>query len=162
MVRRKVVRLAGACALGGVLMAALLSPVVLSGGAVAARLAASAAQISPASVAGAVPMVTTVTDRDGTPIATVFDQYRLPVTAAGIAPAMKAAVVSVEDRRFYAEHGVDPSAVARALLHDAAGGATEGGSTITQQFVKNYLINVVDRSDPAAQAADRADTLTSR
>jgi membrane peptidoglycan carboxypeptidase len=159
MVARNVVRLAGACVLGGVLMAALLSPVVLSGGAAAARLAASAAQISPASVAGAVPMVTTVTDRDGTPIATVFDQYRLPVTAAGIAPVMKAAVVSVEDRRFYAEHGVDPAAVARALLHDAAGGATEGGSTITQQFVKNYLINVVDRNAPAAQAADRADTL---
>ena len=37
--------------------------------------------------------------------------------------------------------------------------ATQGGSTITQQYVKNYLINVVDRHDPAAQRADRADTL---
>ena len=160
MVRRNVIRLAGACALGGVLMAALLSPVVLSGGAVAARLAASAAQISPATIAGDVPLVTTVTDRHGRPIATVFDQYRLPVTAAQISPVMKAAIVSIEDRRFYAEHGVDPAAVVRALVHDAAGGTTQGGSTITQQFVKNYLINVVDRNDPARQAADRADTLT--
>jgi len=160
MVRRNVIRLAGACVLGGVLMAALLSPVVLSGGLAAARLAASAAQISPATVAGDVPLVTTVTDRDGKPIATIFDQYRLPVTADRIAPVLKAAVVSIEDRRFYSEHGVDPAAVVRALVHDAAGGATQGGSTISQQFVKNYLINVVDRDDPAKQAQDRADTLT--
>jgi membrane peptidoglycan carboxypeptidase len=159
MVARKVVRLAGACVLAGVLLAAVLSPVVLGGGAAAARAAASAAQISPASVAGDVPLVTTVTDRNGRPLATVFDQYRLPVTAARISPAMKAAIVSIEDRRFYTEHGVDPTALLRALLHDLTGGDTQGGSTISQQFVKNYLINVVDRNDPAAQAADRADTL---
>jgi membrane peptidoglycan carboxypeptidase len=159
MLRRNVFQLAGACALGGVLAAGVLAPVVITGATAAARVAASAASITPASVADGVPLVTTVTDRHGTPIATVFDQYRLPVTAAGIAPVMKAAVVSVEDRRFYVEHGIDPAAVVRALLHDVAGGATEGGSTITQQFVKNYLINVVDRDDPAAQAADRADTL---
>jgi membrane peptidoglycan carboxypeptidase len=159
MVGRNVVRLAGACVLAGVLLAALLSPVVLSGGAAAARLAASAAQITPAAVTGDVPLVTTLTDRNGNPIATVFDQYRLPVTAARIAPVMKAAIVSVEDRRFYTEGGVDPSAVVRALVHDLSGGSTQGGSTISQQFVKNYLINVTDRDDPAAQDADRADTL---
>lgn len=163
MVGRNLVRLAGACVLGGVLLAALLSPVVLGGGAAAGRLAAGtrrAAEITPASVAGEPPLVTTLTDRDGTPIATVYDQYRLPVTAQRIAPAMKAAIVSIEDRRFYAEHGVDPQAIVRALVHDLGGGETEGGSTISQQFVKNYLINVVDRDDPAAQADDRADTLT--
>ncbi|MPZ85413.1 MAG: penicillin-binding protein [Actinophytocola sp.] len=157
---RNLVRFGGAFLLAGVLLAALLSPFVLGGGAAAAKVAASAAQITPASVAGEVPLVTTVTDRDGNPIATVFDQYRLPVTAEEIAPVMKAAVVSIEDRRFYSEHGVDPTAVLRALVNDVAGGATEGGSTIAQQFVKNYLIAVVDRDDPAAQAADRADTLT--
>ncbi|HEY0450833.1 transglycosylase domain-containing protein [Actinophytocola sp.] len=157
---RKLVRLGGACMLAGVLLAALVSPFVLGGGAVAAQVAASAAQITPASVAGDVPMVTTLTDRNGTPIATVFDQYRLPVTADQIAPVMKAAAVSIEDRRFYSEHGVDPTAVLRALINDVSGGATEGGSTITQQFVKNYLINVVNRNNPTAQAGDRANTLT--
>ncbi len=159
MVGRNVVRLAGACLLGGLLLAGLLSPVVLTAGAGAATVAASAARITPASVAGDVPIVTTVTDRNGRPIATVFDQYRLPVPAAGIAPVMKAAIVSVEDRHFYTEHGIDPAAVLRALLHDVSGGPTQGGSTITQQFVKNYLINVVDRNEPAAQEADRADTI---
>jgi membrane peptidoglycan carboxypeptidase len=158
--RRGVLRLAGGIVLAGVLLAALLSPVVLGGGLVAGKVAATAAQISPASLAGQTPLVTTVTDRDGTPIATIFDQYRLPLSAVQVPDTLKAAIVSIEDRHFYTEHGIDPAAVVRALLNDVGGGPTEGGSTITQQLVKNYLIDVVDRNDPAAQQADRADTIT--
>ncbi|MBB4905386.1 membrane peptidoglycan carboxypeptidase [Actinophytocola algeriensis] len=158
--RRGVLRLAGGIVLAGVLLAALLSPVVLGGGFVAGKVAASAAQISPASLAGQTPLVTTVTDRNGTLIATIFDQYRLPLPAEQVPDTLKAAIVSVEDRHFYTEHGIDPAAVVRALLNDVGGGPTEGGSTITQQLVKNYLIDVVDRNDPAAQQADRADTIT--
>lgn len=105
------------------------------------------------------PMVTTVTDRDGNPIAKLYDQYRLPVTIDEISPAMKAAIISIEDHRFYAEGGVDVKGMVRAALHDSSGGNTQGGSTITQQYVKNYLINVVDRDNKAAQYADRADTI---
>jgi hypothetical protein len=68
--RRGVLRLAGGIVLAGVLLAALLSPVVLGGGLVAGKVAATAARISPASLAGQTPLVTTVTDRNGTPIAT--------------------------------------------------------------------------------------------
>lgn len=158
--RRGVLRLAGGIVLAGVLLAALLSPVVLGGGLVAGRVAATAARISPASLAGQTPLVTTVTDRDGTPIATIFDQYRLPLASSQVPDTLKAAIVSIEDRHFYTEHGIDPAAMVRALLNDVGGGPTEGGSTITQQLVKNYLIDVVDRNDPAAQEADRADTIT--
>ncbi|GAB1513424.1 transglycosylase domain-containing protein [Actinophytocola sp. KF-1] len=158
--RRGVLRLSGGILLAGVLLAALLSPVVLGGGLVAARVAGRAARITPASLAGRVPLVTTVTDRNGAVVATIFDQYRLPLAAQQVPDTLKAAILSVEDRHFYTEHGIDPAAVLRALLNDVRGGPTEGGSTITQQLVKNYLINVVDRDDPAAQRADRADTLT--
>lgn len=157
---RGVPRLAGGIVLAGVLLAALLSPVVLGGGFVAGRVAARAARITPAALRGRVPLVTTVTDRNGSPIATVFDQYRLPLSAAQVPDTLKAAIVSIEDRRFYSEHGIDPVAVLRALVNDVGGGPREGGSTITQQLVKNYLINVADRDDPAAQEADRADTIT--
>jgi membrane peptidoglycan carboxypeptidase len=157
---RGVVRLAGGILLAGLLVAALLAPLVVGGGLAAGRVAATAASISPASLDGQTPLMTTVTDRDGTPIATIFDQYRLPLSPSQIPDTLKAAIISVEDRRFYSEHGIDPTGVLRALLHDVNGGATQGGSTITQQLVKNYLINVVDRNDPAAQRADRADTLT--
>jgi membrane peptidoglycan carboxypeptidase len=73
---------------------------------------------------------------------------------------MLAAIVAIEDRRFFTDSGLDPQALARALVHDAGGGGTvQGASTITQQYVKNYLIDVVDRNDPTGQRADRADTL---
>ncbi|MFL6126915.1 transglycosylase domain-containing protein [Actinophytocola sp.] len=146
--------------LAGVLVAALLAPVVVGSGVAAGKVAATAAGISPASLDGQTPLVTTVTDRNGNPIATIFDQYRLPLSANQVPTTLKAAIISIEDRHFYTEHGIDPTAVLRALLNNLDGGPTQGGSTITQQLVKNYLINVVDRDDPKAQAADRADTLT--
>jgi membrane peptidoglycan carboxypeptidase len=157
---RGLMRLVGGVAVAGLLVAALLAPVVVGGGLVAGRVAATAANISPAALDGQTPLVTTVTDRNGTPIATIFDQYRLPLPAGQIPTTLKAAIISIEDRHFYTEHGIDPAAVLRALLNNIHGGPTEGGSTITQQLVKNYLINVVDRNDPNAQAQDRADTIT--
>jgi len=72
---------------------------------------------------------------------------------------MTAAIVAVEDRRFFTDPALDPRSAVRALLHNSSGASLQGASTITQQYVKNYLINVVDRNDPAAQQADRADTL---
>jgi membrane peptidoglycan carboxypeptidase len=100
-----------------------------------------------------------VTDRDGTPIATLYAQYRLPVTPAGIAMTMKAAIIGIEDRRFYTEGGVDVQGMLRAAVNDSAGGSLQGASTISQQFVKNYLVNVVDRNNPSAQQQDREDSL---
>jgi membrane peptidoglycan carboxypeptidase len=155
-----VVKLVGGCVGAGMLLAGILAPVALSAGAVAADVGDSVVSITPASMAEALPGVTTVTDRDGNPIASVYDQYRIPVTGGKISAAMKAALVSIEDRRFYQERGIDPKALLRAAINDAGGGAQQGGSTITQQLVKNYLINVADRANPAAQAQDRADTLT--
>ncbi|MEV5301245.1 transglycosylase domain-containing protein [Amycolatopsis methanolica] len=147
------------CAVAGVLVAGVVAPVALGAGVLSNQVADAVDGISATLANSEQPLVTTVTDRDGTPIATLFDQYRLPVTADEIAPAMKAAIVSIEDRRFYDEGGVDVKGMVRAVLHDSSGGSTQGGSTITQQYVKNYLINVVDRNDRAAQLADQADTI---
>src|SRR5262249_48697799 len=98
--------------------------------------------------------------RNGNLIARLYDQYRIPVTAEAIAPVLKAALVSIEDRRFYQEDGIDARAMLRAAISNSTGGPHQGASTITEQFVKNYLINVVDRNNPRAQADDRADTLS--
>ena len=56
-----------------------------------------------------------------------------------ISPYMRRAIVSVEDRRFWTDPGVDLRGIARAVLADATGGSREGASTIAQQFVKNAL-----------------------
>ena len=56
-----------------------------------------------------------------------------------ISPWMRRAIVSVEDRRFWAEPGVDLKGIARAVISDATGGSRQGASTIAEQFVKNAL-----------------------
>ena len=62
-------------------------------------------------------------------------------TIDGVAPIMRQAIVSVEDQRFYENKGVDLRGIARAIWQDIRSGkVVEGGSTITQQFVKNAYI----------------------
>jgi len=58
-----------------------------------------------------------------------------------VSPIMRQAIVSIEDRRFYEHNGVDTRGIARALWQDVQSqGVVEGGSTITQQFVKNAYV----------------------
>jgi membrane peptidoglycan carboxypeptidase len=155
---RSVRRLLAAIVAGGLVLALLLAPA-----AVGVTLLSNGIAVPPADDAPPagtqMPAVTSVLDRDGNVVARLYDQYRIPVGIDAISPAMRAAAVAIEDRRFFAESGVDPIGTARALVSDLAGGSVQGGSTITQQYVKNYLINVVDRDNPDAQQADRSDTL---
>jgi penicillin-binding protein 1A len=70
------------------------------------------------------------------------DNIRQPVSAARIPQDLKDATVAIEDRRFYSHGGVDPSAIIRAGWKDLVAGGTprQGGSTITQQLVRNLYI----------------------
>ena len=69
------------------------------------------------------------------------DESRVLVSTEDIAPIMRQAIVSVEDQRFFEHNGIDVRGVARALWQDVRQqGIVEGGSTITQQFVKNAYI----------------------
>ena len=69
------------------------------------------------------------------------DESRVLVGTEDIAPIMRQAIVSVEDQRFYEHNGIDVRGIARALWQDVRQqGIVEGGSTITQQFVKNAYI----------------------
>lgn len=72
---------------------------------------------------------------------------RILVNEGEISPNLKNAVISIEDRRFYSHEGVDYTGIARALTQDILRRqAVQGGSTITQQFVKNALSAQGDRS----------------
>jgi len=68
------------------------------------------------------------------------NQSRVLVTYDQISPDMRNAIVAIEDRRFYTNSGVDIRGIARAFVQDVVQKrAVQGGSTITQQFVKNAL-----------------------
>jgi membrane peptidoglycan carboxypeptidase len=66
-----------------------------------------------------------------------YNNYkRTPVASKDISPFLKEATVAVEDKDFYKEGGFNVRGIIRAAAHDASGGQTQGGSTITQQLVK--------------------------
>jgi penicillin-binding protein 1A len=68
-------------------------------------------------------------------------QSRILVSTNQISPIMKQAIVAVEDKRFYEHNGVDLRGIARAVWADVAHqGVVQGGSTITQQLVKNSCV----------------------
>ncbi|MBA3261634.1 MAG: transglycosylase domain-containing protein, partial [Thermoleophilaceae bacterium] len=72
---------------------------------------------------------------------------RILVNEGEVSPNLKNAVIAIEDRRFYSHEGVDYTGIARALWQDVLRRkAAQGGSTITQQFVKNALSAQSDRS----------------
>ncbi|MGW4223925.1 transglycosylase domain-containing protein [Streptomyces bauhiniae] len=79
---------------------------------------------------------------DGTQmVATGTGVNRQNLTIDKIPKAMQYAVISAENKSFYKDSGVDPMGIARALANMARGGQTQGGSTITQQFVKNTYLS---------------------
>jgi penicillin-binding protein 1A len=85
---------------------------------------------------------------DACQIATLAgNQNRILLEEGEISPNLKNAVIAVEDKRFYEHEGVDYAGIARALVQDVLKRrAAQGGSTITQQFVKNALAAQGDRS----------------
>ena len=69
---------------------------------------------------------------------------RQSVDASTLPDYVGNAVVASEDRSFYSNKGVDPKGIARALINNLRGGDTQGASTLTQQYVKNYYVDTTD------------------
>ena len=76
---------------------------------------------------------------DGSVLATPAKQNRIIVASEDISQHMKDAQVAIEDERFYDHGGMDIEALARAVVSNAASDSTQGGSTLTQQYIKMAL-----------------------
>ncbi|QTE29225.1 penicillin-binding protein [Pengzhenrongella sicca] len=141
--------------IGGVLSAGLLIPAV-AGASVIAGATTTVFQDLPTELAE-VPLSqkSTVLANDGTTVlATFYLENRIVVPLEQISPIMQAAVVATEDKRFYTHGGIDPTGMLRAAAKNALTSDTEGASTLTQQYVKNVLIEAAAReTDDATRAA---------
>lgn len=142
---RPVGLLLGLCVLAGVVTAGIAFPAAIGIGLVANDASDSVGSVSTDVLDQPLPQTSVVTDDAGAPIAYFFasNQNRSELTADEISPAMKAAIVAVEDRRFYQHQGVDWQGTVRAVVTNSVSGSIEqGASTLTQQYVKNYLLYV--------------------
>ncbi|MGH7438198.1 MAG: penicillin-binding protein 1A [Polyangiaceae bacterium] len=93
------------------------------------------------------PQVTRVLARDGSVLAELFTQRRTVVPLAALPAHVKLAALAAEDAGFYEHEGLNYLGIARALLVNLRAGATrQGGSTITQQVVKNLLLGTQERT----------------
>ncbi|WP_419814013.1 transglycosylase domain-containing protein [Glacieibacterium sp.] len=81
-------------------------------------------------------------DTSGKPIARRGNYKEAPVTIAELPKYVPAALIAIEDRRFYSHWGIDPQGILRAVFRNAqAGGVSEGGSTLTQQLAKTSFLS---------------------
>ena len=97
----------------------------------------------------------TVLDANGDVLAYFYEENRVYVELDQIAPIMRKAMVAIEDHRFY-EHGpLDAQGTLRAFITNlAAGGVAQGGSTITQQYVK--MVQIEEAKKKGDEAAVEA------
>jgi membrane peptidoglycan carboxypeptidase len=134
-------KLASSIVVAGLLVAGLLFPFV-GGTGLAAKNTADLVNGLPDELTINPPAGNTmVLAADGSPITEFYENNRTPLTSDKIAPIMKQALVDIEDSRFYEHNGLDIQGTVRALVTNvAAGSVQEGGSTLTQQLVKQTLL----------------------
>lgn len=148
------IKLAWCCLLASVIAASLMFPVVGGFGLMSNRASDVVANGSAQLVEGEVPAVSTMTDARGNPIAWLYSQRRFEVPSEQIANTMKLAIVSIEDKRFAEHNGVDWKGTLTGLAGYASGDMdTRGGSTLEQQYVKNYQLLVIAQTDAEKRAA---------
>ncbi|MDQ1679670.1 MAG: hypothetical protein QOI42_529 [Frankiaceae bacterium] len=137
--------------MAGVLIAGLIAP-VLGGLGLGTRALADSITLPIELQEPPLAQRTRILAADGSLIADFYDENRVEVTISDVPTITKNALLAVEDSRFYEHHGVDAQGILRALVKNSASGDVQGGgSTITQQYVKNVLFN--SASTPAERAA---------
>ncbi|MEU7862803.1 transglycosylase domain-containing protein [Nonomuraea sp. NPDC049141] len=150
-----ITRLIAAGAAAGVLTAAIALPAV-GGAGMSAKSAMTGINLKPEDLdEPPLPERTVLQDADGKQIAQFYYENRQSVSLDQVAPIMRTALISIEDFRFYQHGPIDVEGTARALVKNlTTGGVTQGGSSITQQYVKQVLLNSAETKEEQAAAIE--------
>lgn len=138
---------------GGLLSAGLLMPAVATASAVTDTSVGLFDELPTELALPRLSEKSTILAADGTVLATIYDENRIVVPLEEMSPYMVQAVLDVEDHRFYEHGGVDLTGMTRAMIQNTLRGDNQGASTLTQQYVKNMLIQAAMKiEDPAERA----------
>jgi membrane peptidoglycan carboxypeptidase len=144
----------------GVLVAGLAIPFAGVLGLGARQIADTVDNLPAAFDTGTLPQTTRILDADGNLITTLYDQNRVYRPLSQISRTMTQAIVSIEDYRFYQHGAIDLKGTLRAFVtNEANNGVVQGGSSITQQLVKQTLLTQAEETgDKAAIKAATEDS----
>jgi membrane peptidoglycan carboxypeptidase len=144
-----------ASALAGLLVAGLALPVI-GGVGLAAKSQADEFLVLPASLeTPPLAQRSRILAADGSLIASLYLENRVVVPLTDVPEHTRKAVLAIEDARFYAHNGVDVKGTLRAAIENAQeGGVTQGGSTLTQQYVKNALLQAATTDQEQERARE--------
>lgn len=137
----------------GVLAAGLVIPFAAVAGFTARTVADSMENLPQELEAEPLAQRTRVLAADGSLLATWYDQNRVNVRLDKVALIMRQAIVAIEDYRFYEHGALDLRGTLRAFVtNQANSGVVQGGSSITQQMVKQTLVNQARTREEVAEA----------
>jgi membrane peptidoglycan carboxypeptidase len=141
--------------LAGVLIAGLFVPLAGVAG-VSSKAAAAELDSIPAELATPAPATRSrVLMGNGKTLAYFYDENRIPVKLDEIAPVMRQAQLAIEDHRFYEHGALDIKGTMRALIRNSTGdGGVQGGSSITQQYVKMVQVEACQAKGDAQCVRD--------
>lgn len=143
---------------GGALMAGIALPFVMTMGTTANAVTGIFDDV-PEDLGFTEPSEQTVLlAKDGSVLARFYIENRINVRSDQISQHMKNAVVAIEDRRFYEHHGIDVQGTVSALVSNLTSGGLSGGSSITQQYVKNALLEegrIADDNEKIKRATEQ-------
>ena len=143
--------------IAGVFAAGVAMPTV-GAMSIAAKTAIDAFESYPTDLSDPVlPQRSTITDASGKRIAYLWEENRVSVPLKKVAQPMQDAIIAIEDSRFYEHNGVDVRGTVRALAANRSSGEIQqGGSTITQQYVKMIQLNNAKNKKAEAAAVERS------
>ena len=138
--------------LAGVLVAGLFVPYAGLAG-MGSKAAATELNSLPTELATPTPPTrSTVYMANGKVLAYFYDENRIPVALDKIAPIMRQAQLAIEDHRYYEHGALDVKGTLRALVRNSTTEGTQGGSSITQQYVKMVQIESCQTKGSSAAA----------